>query len=180
MASAPMHRLFLAVWPDAATRAALAGLATTLARQYRGRWIKPHRYHLTLSFVGQFAAEPVPVIERLSQAAGSVSAPAFTWYPQRVAPFGHGRAPCVVRSDAPCHGLHALHASLSRALVDAELSQGPTRTWIPHVTLGHARSVATQVVTLPPWSATSFVLLHSVSGEASYREVARWPLIPEQ
>ncbi len=41
-----VHRLFFALWPDAATRVGMADAAARLGYSL-GRPVKPHRYHLT-------------------------------------------------------------------------------------------------------------------------------------
>jgi 2'-5' RNA ligase len=50
-------RMFFALWPDAAARAALAGLAAEVVRGGGGRAPAAANLHLTLAFVGAVAPE---------------------------------------------------------------------------------------------------------------------------
>ena len=54
------HNLFFALWPDDDVRARIASAARQLKKAHapRGRWIEPHRYHLTLRYLGAHATVP--------------------------------------------------------------------------------------------------------------------------
>src|SRR6266478_6212584 len=53
-------RLFFALWPDPATRAAIAALARDVGRETDGRAVAADNVHLTLIFLGEQPAEIVP------------------------------------------------------------------------------------------------------------------------
>ncbi len=54
-------RLFYALWPDAATRDALAALQATV----RGRKVAPANLHLTLAFLGSQPRASLPLLDSL-------------------------------------------------------------------------------------------------------------------
>ncbi|HET6587064.1 MAG TPA: RNA 2',3'-cyclic phosphodiesterase [Oleiagrimonas sp.] len=177
----PIHatqRLFFAALPDAPARAQLAALAERLKQDYPARWIRPSRYHLTLCFLGAREGFEASFIEQARQAASRVHMAAFVWRPDRVAGFRAARPPCVLRADAVDASLQHLHQTLLEALVQQGVSVSDRHRYLPHVTLGYGRDRAMTARTVPTvaFPVRAFVLLHSVPGEADYRELGRWPL----
>ena len=65
-------RLFYALWPDQATRAALMRLQSGLA----GRRIAPGNLHLTLAFLGM---QPSALLPQLAGALDSTSGALSAW-----------------------------------------------------------------------------------------------------
>ena len=123
------HRVFIALTPDAATRAALAALSNRNA----GRRVPPEQLHMTLAFLGSIAAEKG---EALAVRLASTVLP--------VAPL---RFECVERWPSAAHprlavASFAASAALStvvervRALVaELGLAVDDHRPFRPHVTL---------------------------------------------
>lgn len=160
-------RLFLALWPDDATRRALAA--------WRDRWIWPpaaavvaeERLHLTLHFIGPVA------VERVDAVADGLAEP-FTEFT-----LGQGGAE-VWRSGiaAWCPGevpeaLSALHAHLASALRRLALPV-ERRRFRPHVTLARKAAGATpptDALAFPPWSVHDYALVQSRNG---YRVLRRY------
>lgn len=173
-----MQRLFFALWPDAAMRRHLASVAAELGRDYRARWVRPQRYHLTLCFVAEDERFSPARMDRLAQAVACVHAPAFVWHPDRVASFPARRPPCIVHASRDCAALLQLRAALRSALVDRGIRLPEERRFRAHVTLGYGLSGRIEPRALPvrDWRADAFVLLHSVAGQRDYRELGRWPL----
>ena len=78
-ADAVPHRLFFALWPDAALRERIATTVVGLVRDNApgGRRLNPDRYHLTLQFLGDFKPLRQCVLDAAIVAAGSVRLPPF-------------------------------------------------------------------------------------------------------
>ena len=90
----PQARLFFALWPDPATRAALARLQAGLA----GRPLEAHKLHLTMAFLGQRdAADLAPlgaILARVEAAAATLEIDRLDYFSgQRIVWAGMGAAP---------------------------------------------------------------------------------------
>jgi 2'-5' RNA ligase len=171
MPAAQTCRLFLALWPGAATR------RTLLAERDRWAWPAHARptaagdLHLTLHFIGPVPAEQVSALVP----ALAVAAPRFTLHPGSHAQWGEQVA--VLEPAPPPAGLMWLHGQLAQAL-RAQGLPVQIRAFRPHVTLArtHGR------VQPPPgdaaawrWPVASYVLAQSVPGRP-YRVLARYRL----
>jgi len=55
-------RLFFALWPDDATRRALAACASAVVAQTGGREVAAGNLHLTLAFIGERPTTLVPTL----------------------------------------------------------------------------------------------------------------------
>jgi len=73
LSGAPARRLFFALWPDEAQRAALVHAAARIVRHCGGRPVPEENLHVTLAFLGSV---PEPRVEELS-AIGRRAAAAF-------------------------------------------------------------------------------------------------------
>lgn len=128
MPAAGSLRLFMALWPDGATRAALQEQAALWSWPAGARCTRPERLHLTLHFLGPVPPERVPALqERLrvpwSGCTLELDRPA-TW-PGGIAVLEASRVPPP---------LAQLHAALAARLPALGLAVDP-RPWRPHVTL---------------------------------------------
>jgi 2'-5' RNA ligase len=161
-------RLFLAVWPEARPRGALAA--------YRDAWHWPAgakpvadvALHLTLHFIGAFARARIPT---LVASLATVPVQPIVLRPGDAEVWQGGIA--VLRLDAGS-ALHALHSRLGAVLSDAGVDLD-ARPFSPHVTL--ARKAAQAEPPLVPaafdWRASSFALVESMPGGPSRYEVLR-------
>jgi len=164
-------RLFLALWPAAATRRALVGERDRWSWPAHARPTAEADLHLTLHFIG-----PVPT-ERVSALvpALAVAAPRFT-----LRSGGHaqwGKQVAVLEPAAPAAGLLALHERLAQALRAQGLPL-ETRTFRPHVTLArtHGPLEPPRGAAAPwRWPVASYVLAQSVPGRPC-RVLARYRL----
>ncbi|MFI9652988.1 RNA 2',3'-cyclic phosphodiesterase [Guyparkeria halopsychrophila] len=167
----PVRRVFLALWPDDATRAALHHVARSLPR---GRGVPTAHLHLTLAFPGNvgidvadclaerlnfLAFSPIPlVLDRLGHFAG----PRVTW-------IGPRRAP---------EALEQLAAE-ARGLCLACGVRADARPFVPHVTLRRFARPSTCLDLDEPmhWFADTLVLVESGNDghPGPYRLLARWP-----
>lgn len=163
-------RLFLALWPAAATRRALCAERDGWTWPGDARPVSDADLHLTLHFLGPVPAARLPALVP----ALAVAAPRFTLRPRGHAQWGTHVA--VLEPQEPPAALVLLHERLAQAL-RAQGLPVQARAWRPHVTLARTRSQAT-----PPaatgswrWPVASYVLAESVPGRP-YRVRARYAL----
>lgn len=71
MSGAPTRRLFFALWPDEAQRAALVDAAAGIVRHCGGRPVPAENLHVTLAFLGSV---PEPRLPELAVIAGHAAA----------------------------------------------------------------------------------------------------------
>jgi 2'-5' RNA ligase len=163
---APGARWFIALWPDPATRAAIATLSRPLIPR-GARPTHPEDLHLTLRFLGPL--DP-GVLDRVAAEVQGFEAPAVDLAIDRIGHFRRSRTLwCGPRETPP--GLAALAARVEGLAVAAGLSPEP-RPFRPHITL--ARKVGPApgglLGTWPRevhWSATELVLAAGVASAAA-------------
>ena len=161
-------RLFIGLWPDDATRLALAGW------QRAWRWpagaapVVPERLHLTVHFLGQVEES------RLPELVAGLRLPPFEPFELRL---GHAevwpRGLAVLCPDEIPAGLARLHADLADALRRLALPV-EARPFRPHLSLARKAAAAA-----PPaeaielrWRVGGYALVQS---ERGYRTLASYP-----
>lgn len=179
-----MHRLFVALRPPPAIRAALAALMGDVPT---ARWQDDAQLHLTLRYIGEVER---PVAEDVAAALAGVYAPA----PQ-VALAGVGRFATRGRTDTlwadvtPHDALRHLHHKVDQACRRAGIAADP-RAFLPHITLARLARGAGVEAEIDRWIGTHaalagpvFALPHLMlyesrlgSDGAVYDAIARWPL----
>lgn len=174
-------RLFFALFPDDAARAAIARLADEVGRQHglRGAALKRERFHITLHHLGDYAGLPAAVVEGAQRAAAHVVATPFDVVFDRVKSFA-GRAqkkPCVLVGAQGDTKLQRLRRQLGECLIEAGLGKHVTREFTPHVTLRYERILVPEQPVAPiAWTVREFALVHSLLGRTEHRIVQRWTL----
>lgn len=159
------RRLFLALWPDDETRAAIVAATAGAVHRCGARAVPARNYHLTLAFLG---AQPPEVIARLAATLTFAASPfdlvldRFGYWPgPRVWWFGPGTCPA---------GLQTLVDQTRRTLDALNIGYDP-RPFAPHLTL--ARKVTRPPDAPPPapvrWPVAGFVLAESVSAHDGVR-----------
>jgi 2'-5' RNA ligase len=171
-------RLFFALWPDEALRAAVARATHKAVRASGGRSVPARNLHVTLLFLGSVAADRLPQLEALAaRVAGANVAPPSELVFDRIE---HWEKPRVlVATASPSPGV-AIAGALAAKLFEAtsrvgfapdlkslgfvdDVTLGEFR---PHVTL--ARKVAHPVpaadIEPVPWRVTQFALVDSRRG----------------
>jgi 2'-5' RNA ligase len=168
-------RLFFALWPDPATRSALAATARELRQACGGRSPPAANLHLTLAFLGAVGAYRLPELRALADAV--VTTPfdldlvrVGCWRAQRLAWAAPPACPPAL-------------TALTGQLTDGLRRHGfhtERRAFKPHVTL------LRNVVTVPPvqdlaaplrWPVRGFVLVCSepAAKGVQYRVIGQWP-----
>jgi 2'-5' RNA ligase len=170
----PLRRIFFALWPDEATRAALRRATRALQRHCGGKPVAPEGFHLTLAFLGNVPEERCAA---LVAAAAGLELPPLTLTLDRIGYFQEAQVLWIGPSVDP-EPLRDFVARLWRAL-DAADVPADIRPFHPHVTI--ARKVAAPRGLGPPrpvsWPLTGFTLLESETRPqgAQYRPVAEFP-----
>ncbi len=168
-------RLFFALVPSAAVRAAFDELARNLARRSRGRAVSSDHLHLTLAFLGGVPAAAMPAVlqvgEGMPRAGGVLVFDTLgAWRASGVA----WAAPSVVPPS-----ILALHAALAAGLATAGFAL-EARAFRPHVTLARRCVQVQPRARCEPirWPADRLCLVGSELGPDGpvYRELGAWPL----
>jgi 2'-5' RNA ligase len=106
-------RMFVAVWPDEATRHSLSTLDVGASGELRP--VKPSQWHVTLRFLGEVDKDAVPGLAgNLKAAAGMVPGPVGCRLGPATDWFGGHRVLQI-----PAHGLDGLAAAVHAATVAA-------------------------------------------------------------
>jgi 2'-5' RNA ligase len=167
-------RLFYALWPDPATRAALAAAASELALGPCRR-VPAANLHLTLLFVGEVDSLTAAAL-RAWRGAPRLGAFRFdldrvgwwrgtrvTWLAPAVVPEALGEVVAAVRGSAGACGVEA----------------DPSR-YAPHVTVARrcTRAPVAPAAFSVPWTVEDYVLVRSTTAPAGarYEVLERWPL----
>lgn len=179
--STSIHRLFFALWPDDVVRAGIDETTSRLLAEHEpgGRRIGPHRYHLTLQFLGDYAELPPSLVGQASVAAASIELAPFELVLDRAGSFRNRSIPWWLGCETQPGGLRQLWDSLGVALTKTGVRVQSGKTLVPHVTvLRDARQPLPQTPVEPlRWTVDSFVLVHSELGARNaYAEAGRWML----
>ncbi|MBK9021063.1 MAG: RNA 2',3'-cyclic phosphodiesterase [Sulfuritalea sp.] len=175
MGEARPHRVFFALWPDAAAVTRLAALAPEMAGA-DGRAMLPATLHMTLAFVGAVTAAELGILADLG---ATVHGEAFDLSLDHLGFFPRGGIAWAGCRQTPSRQ-RRLSGQLCDALRGAGFAIDPRAGQVPHVTL--ARRVRSP--SLPPletpivWRASEFALVesHLHPSAASYRTLARFSL----
>jgi len=124
-----MHRLFVAIRPPRAVRAALLAAMGGVAN---ARWQSDEQLHLTLRFVGEVDRHTA---EDVAAALGTVHHPRFHLALDGIGQFDRkGRVDTLWAGVAPHEPLKALHNKVDQALVRVGIPP-ESRAYLPHITL---------------------------------------------
>ena len=178
MSAAAVERLFFAVWPSEAERAAMAEFAARLALDPRVRRIPAEEYHVTVAFVGEVPAARVDALLGIGAASArgacTLRFDGYEYWPKPEVVVAAARQ-VPERLERLWHILHERLAAIGCALDPKRLR--------PHVTL--ARGVAdAPALPSPPacaWTVADLCLMRSARDRTTpaYTVLARWPLLDE-
>lgn len=170
-------RVFFALWPSAAERAALAAWQPPLRELCGGRAMLAANLHNTLVFLGNVAERR---LEALQLAAQEVEAERFDLRIDQARYWGHNHIVFAAPHETPprlAKLAHDLEQSLERHRFRFD-----RRDYKPHVTLlRHAKWTDQPLPGMPAvhWPVRDFALVQSPpEGEAIYRVLAKFPLKP--
>lgn len=175
------HRLFVALRPPHAIRAALIAAMHGIAR---ARWQDDEQLHLTLRFIGEVDRHRA---EDIAAALGALHASAVSARIAGVSLFKHQGRPHMVWAGVEPHApLAALHRKVGQLLARVGI-EPETRAFVPHITLArlHRGSgpVAPFLSLHSDLASADFVFGHVTlyesemgHGGSRYHPVARYPL----
>ena len=150
----PGLRLFYALWPDQATREALAALQHGMV----GRPTRPDNLHLTLAFLGQQPAAVLPLLEAALAALPAAPLPLLL---NRSGYFPRHRIAWIGPEPAPA-ALLDLQQNLTQALAQLPLRYEQPAHFMPHVTLARKAPSAPDPALAPvAWRSSQIVLVQS-------------------
>lgn len=174
-----MPRLFFALWPEDAVRAALAGTAAGLQRDCGGRPPSAENLHLTLAFLGDVPESRLPELFPVAAVAAASATPfvmtldRIGWWPRQQLVWA-----CPQTVPPPLQSMADILAGALRAAG----FRVEKRRFRPHVTLlRDARQAPPRMAcSLPPWQVSRMVLLCSERGSRGprYRSAGEWLLSP--
>lgn len=173
MSTAPKHRVFFALWPDAETASHLAALGENLVGGCGGRVMPAANLHMTLAFIG--AVTPAQ-IERLVALAAGVRCEAFDLRLDRLGFWPQGGILWAGCRQVPCSALpsgrrqHRLFAELAAGVRAAGFALD-ARPPVPHVTLARRARCASlpRLGTPVGWRADEFALVESIAQPVGVR-----------
>jgi len=129
--AAPALRLFFALWPDEAARAALLRLQRRLGQPPGARPVAPENLHLTMAFLGM---QPATLLPEIAAILDRVTVPELTLVVDRYGSFSRARIAWagIVR---PPPALAALHEELMGALRECGIGHDKASAFRPHISL---------------------------------------------
>jgi 2'-5' RNA ligase len=168
------RRLFFALWPGEAERAALDQAGRTLTGK-RVRRIPEYNLHLTLAFAGSVTAAKQACLE---QCAGAIRVAPFDLRINHAGYFPRPRVLWIGPEDVP-QDLWELAGALRQGLLDCGL--GPeAKAFQAHITVArkYRQGVPEHSFESFDWPVRDFRLVESVSTENGVRYVPlrAWPL----
>ena len=166
-------RLFFALWPDDAVRAALAAVAASVAARATGRTVPAAKLHVTLSFLGEVPDSRLPAA---MDAAATVRGRPFELTVDTVGSFRAARVAWAGFSSVPPE-LASLQSRLEVSLRQREFVL-EDRPYSAHATLARRIERSVPREAMPPirWKVRDFVLVRSEAGRGNYNVMERWKL----
>ncbi len=153
--SQPTARLFYALWPDAATRDALAALQAPV----RGRKVPPANLHLTLAFLG---SQPRTSLQLLDSLLDRLPRQRYTLAIDSYGYFGKPRIAWAGPSSMP-DSLLWMYNALINALDESQVGFKSAGGFRPHVTLARdAYRVENAAAPSVSWPVRTLALVESV------------------
>ena len=177
----PTDRLFLGLFPDPATAARIDALGAEICARNGLRTPRhsPDRLHVTLFHIGDWAGLSQYTVDTVVAAAEKVAAASFEIQFNEVASFAdkRERLPLVLKASEGNEALHRFRAQLGIELTRAGLGRCVSKLFEPHVTLAYApQQLEPEAVEPVIWTASEFVLIHSLLGKTKHLRLGSWPL----
>jgi len=166
------HRLFFAVRPpDGAVRY----IIEEQRRFGPGHAVRPEHLHLTTVIVNDHEMFPAGIAARMCAIGDAIAADRFPIILDQVA--ASHRSVVMVPSER-LNAFHAFQRRLAGAMMRAGLGQRHNWRFSPHVTLLYRHGAPLRQWTdALSWTATEFLLIHSLLGLTRHEVLARWPLL---
>lgn len=172
---APSVRLFVALWPSDAARAAAAAIRDAWTWSPSARPTRDTHLHVTVRFIGAVPTDRVdPFADALARDVHALDADAFALALDRVALWNNGIA--VLEPSTTPSFMTRLHDRID-ATLDALDVAGEARAYRPHVTLARDAdgSIAPTRIDRIAWSFDDYALVESRRGR--YTVLRRYALL---
>jgi 2'-5' RNA ligase len=175
------QRLFFALWPHEAARAALVSATAGAVRHCGGRPVPAQSLHVTLAFLGRVEPARVPQLRSLAQAcAAALAQPApLSLHLAHLAHWQSQQLLCALTAETPTAAQR-----LAAALKDGAAAGGfrpDLKPFQAHVTLARKVMRVARLPVMRPvvWSFSAFALVDSrtESAGAVYSVVESYPLV---
>lgn len=163
----PAIRLFFALWPNDAERAALAAWQPPLLELCGGKAMRADTLHATLVFLGEVAKHRLEALRLAAQETGFVN---FKLSFETARYWGHNHIVYAAPDSVPLQ-LSALVNELESKLHKHRF-RFEQRSYKPHVTLlRHAKWSDMELPPMPAvhWHINDFVIVQSLCDEQSFR-----------
>ena len=149
-------RLFYALWPDQATRSALARLQAGVA----GRPVQAGNLHLTLAFLGMQSRALLPQLEQI---LSQLASPVIELAVDRLGYFPKNKIAWAGMQQVP-EPLAILQQGLSTALLQQQIRFDQQSRFQPHITLARAAQMPGDSACTPIiWRADHLALVQSTT-----------------
>lgn len=169
---ADRHRVFFALWPDDATRAAISRATREAVRTSGGRPIAKDRLHLTIAFLGELTSAGLG----LARQVPPISVGPFELALDTFGVWPESKVLWLAPSDPP-QALADLEARLWDALIERGFL-GEDRIYRPHVTLARRARPVDAAIDAVRWTVADLALVESFPERHNvhYEVLERWAL----
>jgi len=170
---AERHRVFFALWPDAATRGAISRATRAVVQSSGGRPVAKERLHITVAFLGELTAAGLETARAVPPLA--LGGP-FELTLDTIGVWPESKVLWLSPSTVPTP-LAELEARLWDALAERGF-RADERVYRPHVTLARrARPVETEIEPVS-WTVGELALVESFPDgrNVHYEVLERWTL----
>ena len=155
-------RLFYALWPDEATRQALAGWQKNLS----GRKTPSQNLHITLAFLGE---QPREALDELAGIVETLSFDAILLTLDKTGYFAHNRISWAGMQQVP-DALLQMQRELVLALKKRRIAFDGRNRFTPHLTLARHSDRPRGSAPAPVlWHARHLALVESLAGKEAHR-----------
>jgi RNA 2',3'-cyclic 3'-phosphodiesterase len=170
------YSLFFSIFPAPSDAVEITRFASALlqAQGLTGKPLLPHRLHVTLHDLGNFAELPQDLIDSALKAGGALASNAFDVTFDRALSYPSSGT-YVLSGGEGARELTAFREELGEAMKVQGLRV--RRNFTPHMTLIYDKhAVAEHAIEPVRWTASVFVLIKSHRGKGIYDLLGRWPL----
>ncbi|HEY3518130.1 MAG TPA: RNA 2',3'-cyclic phosphodiesterase [Gammaproteobacteria bacterium] len=166
------HRVFFALWPDDATRAAISRATREAVRASSGRPIAKERLHVTIAFLGELTGAGLEV----ARGVPPIPVGPFELTLDAVGVWPESKILWLAPSTMP-DALGELERRLWTALVERGF-RGEERVYRPHVTLARRARPVELAVEPVQFPVRDLALVESFPDgrHVHYEVLERWPL----
>ena len=166
------HRVFFALWPDDATRAAISRATREAVRLSGGRPIAKERLHITVAFLGELTAAGLDV----ARAVPPISVGAFELELDAVGVWPESKILWLAATALP-DALVELEKRLWDSLLERGF-RGEDREYRPHMTLARRARAVEASVEAVRFPVRDLALVESFPDgrNVHYEVLERWPL----